>query len=206
MAAITDYDTLQAEVAAWLNRADLTAEIPGFIQLAEASMNLVVRNNEMIARETSTCDNGYVNMPANWLETISLMTTGSPPRVLEFVRNEDLNHVRANEVSGVPRVYTILNNKFFMFPEPTSDLTVEMQYYEKIPALSDSNTTNWLLDKHPGAYLYGALAQAEPYLKNDERLVVWANLYSAVLEAMRMASERAKYPQGNLHKRRRTFG
>jgi len=48
---ITDYASLQAEVAGWLARADLTSQIPTFIQLAEARFNRDVRVREMQATE-----------------------------------------------------------------------------------------------------------------------------------------------------------
>ena len=45
--ALTNYTELQAEVANFLNRDDLTAAIPTFIRLAEAKMNyLEVEKNE----------------------------------------------------------------------------------------------------------------------------------------------------------------
>lgn len=40
---INDYATLQAAIADELARADLTAAIPNFIQLAEADLNRQVR-------------------------------------------------------------------------------------------------------------------------------------------------------------------
>ena len=48
MAVITDYATLQTEVANTLARDDLTAEIPQFIQFAEnkLSRTLNLRNEE----------------------------------------------------------------------------------------------------------------------------------------------------------------
>lgn len=203
---ITTYSELQTAVANWLNREDLTSVIPDFITLAEATFNRNFRVKEMIERDTATVDSGYVNMPTDWLETITLITTGSPPVVLEYVRVHDLNEVRATQRTGDPIVYTIINDKFQLFPAPTSDTTVEIVYYAKIPVLSDSNTTNWLLTSHPDIYLFGALLQAEPYLKNDERLQVWASMYKGVTDSLVMQSERAKRPEGGLHARKRTFG
>ncbi|NCV21747.1 MAG: hypothetical protein EBV45_07325 [Chloroflexi bacterium] len=50
MATITTYTTLQSTIADYLNRADLTAQIPTFIQMAEADMNTRLRTREMIVR------------------------------------------------------------------------------------------------------------------------------------------------------------
>jgi hypothetical protein len=35
-----------------------------------------------------------------------------------------------------------------------------MLYSQKVPALSDSATTNWLLTSHPDAYLFGTLTMS----------------------------------------------
>jgi hypothetical protein len=76
---------------------------------------------------------------------------------------------------------------------PTPDTTYdgELTYYAKIPSLSDSNTSNWLLAYAPDLYLYGALVEAEPYLKNDERIAVWGELYLRVIADIEVADERA---------------
>jgi hypothetical protein len=64
-------------------------------------------------------------------------------------------------------------------------------YYAKIPTLSDSVTTNWLLTYHPDIYLYGALLHSAPYLKEDERASTWAALYSAAVARVNTASSRS---------------
>jgi hypothetical protein len=42
-----------------------------------------------------------------------------------------------------------------------------LTYWKTVPALSNSNTSNWLLAAYPDAYFYGALAQTGTYLKAD---------------------------------------
>ena len=67
-----------------------------------------------------------------------------------------------------------------------------MQYYAKTEALSDSATSNWILENAPDAYLYGALLQAAPYLGDDARTQIWTALFTASLEALRQESITAK--------------
>jgi len=40
-----------------------------------------------------------------------------------------------------------------MVPPPGSDISIEMIYYGRVAALSDANTSNWLLVKAPDVYL-----------------------------------------------------
>jgi hypothetical protein len=52
--------------------------------------------------------------------------------------------------------------------------------------LDAANQTNWTTDFAPNAILHGALLQATPFLKNDERIAVWQGIYDRdvmILEA-----------------------
>lgn len=51
---INDYSTLQAGIAAWLARADLSSQIPTFIQLGEARINRELRSRQMQTLVTGT--------------------------------------------------------------------------------------------------------------------------------------------------------
>ncbi len=57
---------------------------------------------------------------------------------------------------------------------------------------------NWLLINHPDAYLYGALMEAEPYMKNDQRIATWAQGLSAAIDAINSASNDAAFNAGPL--------
>jgi len=66
-------------------------------------------------------------------------------------------------------------------------------YYQRIPGLSELNPTNWLADSYPDLYLFGSLAAAEAWLKNDQRVPAWKSFASEALDAITMLDERAKY-------------
>lgn len=206
--AITTYSELQSAVADWLNRADLTYVIPTFISLGEAQINRVLRTHDMIKRSTATIDTDYFTVPSDWLETISMVNTSNRNEVFTYVTYEHLNRLEHIPLSGNSRYYTLIDGKFLIYPAASAEapINVELVYYAKIPALSDSNTTNWLLTRSPDVYLYAALSQAEPYLKNDERVQLWAAAMSSAIDNMQMEGERAKRPSGSLSAAHRTFG
>ena len=74
---------------------------------------------------------------------------------------------------------------------PSADFAYpfEVNYWE-LPALLDAtNQTNWTTDFAPNALLHGALLQAAPFLKDDERIPIWQQIYDrdvAILEAQDM--------------------
>lgn len=206
--AISTYSELQTAVANWLNRQDLTSRIPEFIALAEAHLNRRLRVIWMEARDSGTSSDSVVPMPDDWLETRTLRLA-SPTRgqqLLEYVGEEEWDALEAKGYTGTTRYYTIINGEFQVLPAPSSSLTYIHRYYAKIPALSDSNTTNWLLTRSPDLYLYATLLAAEAYLKDDERLPIWKGIQDELIEAMGMESERAKRATTRLVARKRTFG
>lgn len=66
-------------------------------------------------------------------------------------------------------------------------------YQQTIPALSDSNTQNWLILREPGLYLYQALAHSAPYLKDDQRLLTWAQMAKAIRDGMKEEDDMSRY-------------
>ncbi len=78
----------------------------------------------------------------------------------------------------------MVGDEFQFIPIPDASYLVELTYWRRIPPLSDTNTTNWILSDHPDAYLYGALVQSAPYLMDDSRITTWGTLFTAALDDM----------------------
>jgi hypothetical protein len=204
---ISTYSELQAAVADFLNRDDLTTAIPNFISLAEAALNRRMRAPEMVTRATVTIDAEYENRPSDWLETIRYQVNTNPIAVLEFVTPEEAIIQKTKySASGQPLFFSTVGTQFQHVPVPDTSYTGELMYYSRIPALSVTNTTNWLLTANPDIYLYATLVQSAPYLKEDERLATWAAILDRLLAEHDVAQERAKTGSSRLVIRTRTFG
>jgi len=67
-------------------------------------------------------------------------------------------------------------------------------------------TSNWLLAAHPDIYLFGTLVEAEPYLKNDERMPMWTSRLDKALTALRLQGERELHTGSSLRMRARVLG
>jgi hypothetical protein len=201
---IADYDELKAAIADFLNREDLTAVIPTFIKLAEADISRSVRDFRMEKRSTATVDTQYSALPADWVETLRVQITGTSSRI-EMVSNGALADMRAQrgDIPGKPTHYAHTAGGLEMFPTPDAEYTIEILYYGKITSLSVAAPTNWLLTAAPDVYLYGALIQSAPYLKDDARAVVWAGMYQSAVTNQNAASDRARYSGSGLRLRTR---
>lgn len=203
---ITTYATLQSEIASWLNRDDLTAIIPTFIQFVESDVNSRLRHQKMVVRATATSNQEYVQLPADWLEAINIhIVDGAQP--LTFVTLNEADRINKQQVITSPTFYSIMDNALEIVPAPASNIEIEMIYYGKIPALSSGNTSNWLLVKAPDLYLYGSLVHAAPYLLDDQRVGMFANMYNSRLESLALESDKAVHSGGPLVARtRKTYG
>jgi hypothetical protein len=194
--AITTYTNLKSTISDFLNRDDLDSIIPTFIQLAEAQMNRDIRHWQMETRVSGQQSQGdqYMQVPADWTETIRLTLTAGGTSVLQLLGLDSMadRRSKAEDVLDTPRFYAHVRGEFELYPTPDEDTDFELLYYAKIPALSDSNATNWLLEYAPDVYLYGALGHSAPYLQEDARLAVWAQMYAASVQNLNNQSERVK--------------
>jgi len=205
--AITTYAELQAAVADWLNRQDLTATIPNFISLAEAQLNRELRHRKMITRATLTVDAQYENQPADFLETVRFQLNTNPITPLVYETPEQiLEDSQTYVTSGQPMFFSTIGTQFQFLPVPDASYSAELMYYAQIPSLSVSNTSNWLLTEAPDVYLYATLIQSAPYLKEDERIGTWAGIYQRLLADLKVSDERARIGSSKLVARIRSFG
>lgn len=191
--AITTYAELQSAIADFLNRDDLTSIIPTFIDMAEAQMAREIRHWRQEKRVETTLNERYENLPNDFIEAISL-TAGSD-RLTLISAAEMQDRVEASSQTGTPKYYRFTADQIEFYPAPTasSTATLSMQYYARVPALSDSNTSNWVLTYAADAYLYGALVHSAPYLQDDGRIAIWASLYQNAIEGLRRDNNSGKY-------------
>ena len=215
---ITDYASLQTAIASWLARADLTAQIPTFIQLAEARMNKDLRVLEMQTEYVAAISpSRALSLPGEVLEIQSVRAEvfgkyfETPPLPPARLQDRDVN-------SAVPFGYVRVGDQLYIIGgrapsetipgpgEPVDNVFFSVLYLSKLPVLGSvtdigtplepqlvETTSNWLLLKEPGLYLYAALIEASPYLQDDARTLVWAEQYKSILTAMRIADDNARY-------------
>jgi len=200
--SITTYAELQSSIADWLLRDDLTSVIPTFISLAEAKFNRRIRDYRMVKRATAQVDTAYFAIPSDWQENIRFQLNTSPITTLEYVTpDQAAEEKRLYNSSGRPAFFTMIGDQFQIVPAPDSTYDAELTYYAKIPVLSSGNTSNWLLEKAPDIYLYGALMEAAPYLDDDARIQVWGGLLEQSMNAIQIESDRAKTGSSSIRMR-----
>lgn len=201
--AISTYTELQSAVANWLARDDLTSRIPEFITLCEAKLNRALFVRQMETRSTTTCDTTddepeFISLPTDFqsMRRIRLSSVTGKPR-LKYLSGAQADEFRYGDdnTSGQPSHFTIMGSEIELIPTPDANYTIEMVYRKYIPALA-SNSTNWLLTLAPDAYLYGALLESAPYIKEDARIQTWALGLSNALDGLNSLGQLAQYNSG----------
>lgn len=180
MTQITDYTSLQTAVTEYLARdqdTTLIARIPTFIQFAEAKFNRQLFVRQMEQRSTALINIGssepqFISLPADFQSMRRVrLSSVTGKRCLEFKSGTQMDEYRfaASDVAAQPRYFTVFGNEIELAPTPNAAYTIEMVYRSSIPPLV-SNANNWLLTLAPDLYLYGALLESAPYIKEDGRI------------------------------------
>lgn len=194
--SISTYAELQTACSNWLSRSDLSSRIPEFIALAEDTINKRLRIRAMENRATATLDAEYASLPTGFLEMRNFQLNTNPKQTLRLVTPEYIDTFHAGSMTGQPVVYTFLGGEIQLAPSPDGSYTGEMDYYKKWDIATD--LTNWLLTNAPSAYLYGALLQAEPFLKNDKRIPVWERRFETSMADIEMSDKRERWSGNSL--------
>lgn len=207
--AITNYSQLVSAITEWLARdqdATLVARIPDFITLAEAKFNRELRSYQMEKRsttivDTTTTEPQYISLPTDYQSMrrlrITSLDTKPSLRFMSPVQAEEYQQSYGG-TTGQPVGYTLFGTELELTPTPDSNYTLEMIYRSQIPALTATNTTNWLLTSHPDAYLYGSLLESAPYIKDDGRIQIWTAAFQYAVDSINKNSQDAIYNAGPL--------
>ena len=197
--ALGTFTELKDAIADWLDRSDLTDRIPDFIALAEARINRELRIRPMEVRSTmyTTADQQYFQLPGGYIQMRNIQLNTNPTTPLEYITPEMLDRLYGSTTTGKPRAYTLIGDEIQLAPIPDSAYQVEMAFYEKFTPLGDGSagtvTSNWLTANAPDLLLYGALMEAEPFIKNDERIPVWLNGYSNAINKLQQQDQRDRH-------------
>lgn len=192
--SIATYGELKTAVAVWLNRADLTGYIPDFITLAEqrinyggegAFMSAPLRIPAMQTAATGTIVASSIDFPTRFLEPVNLSaTSGGNAWSLDYVSPSAFAGLASG--AGLPSVYTYLSNA--IKTAGTGSATYTLDYYQAFSGLMADSDTNWILANAPGIYLYAALVESAPFLGDDPKLSLWANMLNSSIAAVNRAT------------------
>lgn len=183
---------LQASVGSFLKRADLYADVPTFIAMAEAKMNRRLRVRQMVTNATATISNEFELAPTDLLAPISLKLSDST--VLDCIAPDAMawRKNREDYGPGEPMAYSLVGTSLEFSPVPDTTYTAFLVYYAQIPPLSVSNPSNWVLASFADAYVYGALTHAAVFLP-EGRGQTFSDLFETALSEIAGTDQQDSY-------------
>lgn len=193
--SIASYSELKTAVASWVNRSNLTANVPDFIALGEARIYRDLRIRAMETALSSAIAAGVVAVPSGYIELKFAYLNTTP---IGKLTRKDAEWVYLNyptrSADSQPKFIAREGDNFIFGPYPDgSSYTVKGIYYKRLDALSDSNTTNWFTTNAPDLLLWAALCEAAPFLVNDSRIPIWEGKYEFVKRQLQRQDEQEEF-------------
>lgn len=192
MAEAMVYDSLVTDIIAYAEREDDTAfalQVPRFIMLAE---NRLIFDNSIkgigtLRAVTLTVNSSIVEKPARWRANASWTITVSSekkhlkPRGYAYCREYWPNASSTDE----PLFYSDYDiDHWLVVPTPGSSYSSELMYYERPEPLDSTNQSNWFTQYAPNLILYASLLEAQPFLKNSNRIQEFQMMYQMAVDAL----------------------
>jgi len=167
-------------------------QLPRLINLAERRIARELKVEGLINVLTGTFTVGLAVYPKpdRWRQTVSFnYGTGTNndtytqifPRSYEYVRSYWPDRTQ----TGAPIFYADYDyENWIVSPTPDAAYPFEVLVYQLLPLLDDASQTNWLTQYAPQLLLYASLLEATPFLKNDERIGIWQQMYDRAAQAL----------------------
>lgn len=200
MAVITNYATLQTEIANTLSRDDLTAEIPQFIQFCENKLHrtLHLRNEETAL--SLNIASGVATVPTDFKRLKhAYYLDGNIAHKLEWTPIDNLYNKYADRSdTGIPKAMSREAGNF-VFGRVATDGTAVLRgvYYAKQDPLRTTDNS-WYVTNAPEVLLYGSLLEAVPFIKDDSRIAIWQNYYTQAVQTLMDENDDAEVSGGQL--------
>lgn len=178
------YDSLISDIIVYAERSDseFLAQVPRFIMLAENRLASEYKGlgHIRIVNFSLTQGNSTYEKPARWRETSSFFMTVDGNR--KSIKNRSFEYIQTYWpdpiLEDAPEFYADYDYEhFYIGPTPDDTYAASLTYYERPQPLDTTNQTNWTTRYAPQALLYASLLEAQPFLKQSERIAEFQGLY-----------------------------
>ena len=198
---MTSYSTLTADIKDYMedDGSEFSAAIDGFIDVAELKLSRELAVPAFRKRQTSslTQNDPFLTLPSDLITLEYLQTVSSNVRTNLLLKSDEFmqEYWPNRTTTGTPKYYGYFDNDtIYVAPTPSSNFSIEISYRRRLPALSSSNTANWLTTDAYDTLLYACLVEASVYNRNDKTLQYYSQLYQkAVADVNKEGVNRRSY-------------
>ncbi len=178
------YDELQALLRAQTDENPSVQQLATFIRFAEGWFDDTLRCRDMESSEnipvSVTSNEAIAALPADFNEARQVSSTQNPPRVLQATTPDEIVTLSPLKGSSDPVAYAIVGQD--MFIAPTGLTEISLLYYAKVPKLSATVQTNWLIDRRPDLYYYRSLYEMAAYMNQRDKASVYQGLSNQIVQ------------------------
>ena len=203
MNIIANYSTLQAAIIDWLDESDLP--VNDLIRFAENQLRRDFRARKLESRDF-VVDDAFEDLPPDYYALYGMYHPLNGVGTVDIVGpNEFGDLTRTFRAQGTPRYAQLQDTRVQFLPAPDESYTVILQYWARVPYLSDTSPTNWMIDDNPDIYLFGSLMQSPAYIREDVRYPMWVSRYEEALNELH-ASTKNRLFGGKLRRKSPALG
>lgn len=185
--AYADLLDLQTAVIERVKNVGLADVFPQLVKLAEASFNRRLRCREQMTTATVTIASGTATLPVDLEEIVGVYDGAGT----EYI-NQPVQALQQVQDRGY---YAISGSSIIA----KSDETLTLQYYAKLPTITDSMAdSNWLLQRHPGLYLYGVSFEAAKHLADADMAQAVNQILEMEYAAVEAADASSRYARARV--------
>ena len=189
--AITTYAELKSAIADWVHRDDLTSQIIDAITMAESRLYdlLILKNMERTSTLTGTLNSNTVALPSNYISPIDLRILIDTERV---VMAPALPQEMPYSPSATQPQYWAIDGSNILFDCPLGEAYTF--YFRNVykSNLSDSNTSNYLLERRPDLYLAASIVELSRYMQDAALFNTWEPKVLSAINGIKAADNRGR--------------
>lgn len=181
---ISNYSQLKTAIANFMHRTDLDSNLPTFIQLAEKRITNIIKSGQLENLHTTytVAAQETIDLPADYTALKSIVIKTIPQKQLTLRPAHIINQYNQMQVTGRPEFYCIELDKIKLSPIPDAAYQIDIVSFDRLDALSDTNTTNWVLEQYPYLYLYASLVEASIFTNDVELIELYQSKYNQAIE------------------------
>lgn len=192
MSTIADFSELVARSEEYYGADDLYLEMPRFVGMAETKLNRRLRVSDMQSADVVAVTDGVGTLPNDFLELRDARYS-TYPALRAWPYSSLLTRYTS---SGIPSGYAVVGSTLYARPMFTGDL--DIVYWAKIPSLTLSNDTNWLLTRAPEVYLYAICVEIAIWLKDAQKGQAFSQMLDGAVGALKSEDEGRLYSNGRV--------
>jgi hypothetical protein len=169
---------LTNDIAGWLNRRDLAARIPSFVQMVETDITEQLRARCMVVRGDQAIDADFISLPSDWItaESIRFKPCGKLLSLEDHWTGPHGGGPNCGCAVHPSWAYRFVGGCVEFLPHPVipadpawQPQIVEMAWYASPKPLRDPQDTNAVLERHYQIYLFGACRYGAMFELDDDR-------------------------------------